>query len=187
MMSDDDNEGQIIFGDLGAESFLTFVLPVRKNHEKYLTQETCPDRGSNLGPLRDRRAWYRQFHRGGRWGSSSRLGHCIWVSWWTKLSLGRFPRGFSRFSLSRNSFHHFFSFIHFVSFYFIDPYDGASEVVGRHHCNSQTLNIVASVHLIPRHDLILLDSKSLPERLPLRYNEALRSIPGYTLEIFLEV
>ena len=29
---------------------------------KKLTQETCPDRGSNPGPLRDRRACYRLFH-----------------------------------------------------------------------------------------------------------------------------
>ena len=32
---------------------------------KILTQETCPDRGSNPGPLRDRRACYRLLHSGG--------------------------------------------------------------------------------------------------------------------------
>ena len=32
---------------------------------KTLTQETCPDRGSKPGPLRDKRAFYRLFHSGG--------------------------------------------------------------------------------------------------------------------------
>ena len=61
----DDNDGQMIFGDLGAESFLTFVLQMRKNLEKNLTQETCSDRGSNPGPLRDKRACYHLLHSGG--------------------------------------------------------------------------------------------------------------------------
>ena len=64
-MSMDDNDGQMIFGDLGALSFPTFVLQVRKNTEKNLTQETYPDRGSNPGPLRDKRACYHLLHSGG--------------------------------------------------------------------------------------------------------------------------
>ena len=32
---------------------------------KNLTQETCPDRGSNPGPLRDKRACYHLYHSGG--------------------------------------------------------------------------------------------------------------------------
>ena len=40
---------------LGAQSFLIFVLQVRKNSKKNLTQESCPGRGSNPGPLRDKR------------------------------------------------------------------------------------------------------------------------------------
>ena len=40
-------------GTIWAQSFPTFVLQVRKNSEKKLTQETCPDRGSNLDPLRE--------------------------------------------------------------------------------------------------------------------------------------
>ena len=56
---DDDNDGQMIFGELGAESFLTFVLEARKTPGKNPTQETCPNQGSNPGPLRDRRACYR--------------------------------------------------------------------------------------------------------------------------------
>ena len=34
-------------------------------NRKNLTQETSPDRGSNSGPLRDRRACYRLLHSGG--------------------------------------------------------------------------------------------------------------------------
>ena len=33
---------------------------------KNLTKETCPDRGSNLDPLRNRRACYRLLHSGGQ-------------------------------------------------------------------------------------------------------------------------
>ena len=35
---------------------------------KNLTQETCPDRGSNLGPLRDKRACYHLLNSGGLFG-----------------------------------------------------------------------------------------------------------------------
>ena len=44
-------------------------LTGEENPRKNLTQETCPDRGSNLVPLRDRRACYHLSHCGGR--------HCI--------------------------------------------------------------------------------------------------------------
>ena len=53
-----DYDGQMIFGDI----CLTGEEKPRKN----LNQETCPDRGSNSGPLRDRRACYHLFHSGGR-------------------------------------------------------------------------------------------------------------------------
>ena len=43
----------MIFGELVGISFLTFVLLVWKNNEENITQETCPHRGSNPGPLRD--------------------------------------------------------------------------------------------------------------------------------------
>ena len=39
---------------------------MKKTPEKKITQETCPDRGSNPGPLRDRRACYRLTHSGGQ-------------------------------------------------------------------------------------------------------------------------
>ena len=51
----------MIFGDFVGLSFLAFVLRLRK----YLTQETCPDLGSNPDPLRDRRGCYRLLHSGG--------------------------------------------------------------------------------------------------------------------------
>ena len=43
--------------------------------EKNLTQETCPDRGSNPGPLRDKRACYHLLHSGG----------LIFILWMLKL------------------------------------------------------------------------------------------------------
>ena len=57
----DDYDGQMIFGDLGG-----ICLTVRKNPEKNLTQETCPDRGSNPGLLRDKSACYHLLHSGGQ-------------------------------------------------------------------------------------------------------------------------
>ena len=58
---DDDDDGQMIFGELGGLKLPDLVLQVRKNP----THETCPDQGSNTGPLRDRRACYRLAHSGG--------------------------------------------------------------------------------------------------------------------------
>ena len=52
---DDDNDGHMIFVDLGGE----------ENPERTLTQGTCPDRGSNPGPLHDRRSCYRLAHSSG--------------------------------------------------------------------------------------------------------------------------
>ena len=51
MMIDDDNDDQMIFGDLGGLCFPTFILQMRENLGKNLTQENCPDQGSNPGPL----------------------------------------------------------------------------------------------------------------------------------------
>ena len=65
-----------------------------------------------------------------------------------------FSRGFSRFLLPQISFH-LSTLISFISFHFIRPCDGASGVVGRHHCYSRTYNIGASSHLIPRPELVL--------------------------------
>ena len=64
-MSMDDNDGQMIFGDLGGLKFPDIDLTGEEKPRKNLTQETYPDRGSNPGPLRDKRACYHLLHSGG--------------------------------------------------------------------------------------------------------------------------
>ena len=63
-----DNDDQMIFRDLGGLKLPYICLTGEEKPRKNLTQETCPDRGSNAGPLRDRRACYRQAHSGGLFG-----------------------------------------------------------------------------------------------------------------------
>ena len=70
-----------IRGPCGPKSFPTFVLQVRKNPEKN-TQETCPDRESNPGPLRDKRACYHLLHRDGH------LFYYIWKTCLVVKTLG---------------------------------------------------------------------------------------------------
>ena len=65
MMSDDDNDGQMIFGDLGGLKLPDICLTGEEKPRKNLTLETCPDRESNRGPLRDRGASCRLAHSGG--------------------------------------------------------------------------------------------------------------------------
>ena len=48
----------MILGDLGGLKFSDICLTGEENPGKNLTQETCPDWGSNPGPLRDKRACY---------------------------------------------------------------------------------------------------------------------------------
>ena len=62
----DDYDGQMIFGDLGGLKFPDMCLTGEEKARKTLTQETCPDLGSNPGPLRDKRACYHLFHSGGQ-------------------------------------------------------------------------------------------------------------------------
>ena len=62
----DDYGGQMIFGDLVGLKFPDICLTGEEKPRKNLTQETCPDRGSNPGPLRDKRACYHLFHSGGQ-------------------------------------------------------------------------------------------------------------------------
>ena len=66
VMNDDDNDGQMIFVDLGGLNHPNIYLTGEENPRKNLTQETCPDRGSNPGPLRGRRACYRLAHSSGQ-------------------------------------------------------------------------------------------------------------------------
>ena len=49
MMSDDDNDGQMIFGDLGGLKLPDICLTDDEKPRKNLAQETCPNQGSNLG------------------------------------------------------------------------------------------------------------------------------------------
>ena len=60
----DDYDGQMIFGDLVGLKFPDIRPTGEEKLRKNLTQETCPDRGSNPGPLRDKRACYHLFHTG---------------------------------------------------------------------------------------------------------------------------
>ena len=62
----DDNGGQMIFGELVGLKFPDICLTGEgKIPKKKLTQDTCPDWGSNLSLLRGSRACYRLFHSGG--------------------------------------------------------------------------------------------------------------------------
>ena len=74
---------------------------------------------------------------------SLHLGNSMWVSWWTKLSLGRCFSGFSPFSPAINFIPPFLHnhLIHFILFNLISPCDAVSGGVGRQPCYSQTLNI----------------------------------------------
>ena len=61
----DDYDGQMILGDLGGLKFPEICLAGEEKPRKNLTQETCPNRDSNPGPLRDKRACYHLLHSGG--------------------------------------------------------------------------------------------------------------------------
>ena len=55
----------MIFGDLVSLKLPDICLTSEENTRKNLTQETCPDRDSNPGPLPDRSACYCLLHSGG--------------------------------------------------------------------------------------------------------------------------
>ena len=83
----------------------------------------------------------------------SRLDQSMWVLWWTKSIWVGCSRYFPRISLLKISFHHLSTlilFTHFVSFHYIRLCDGASGVIWRHPCYSQTFNKSTPSHLIPR-------------------------------------
>ena len=61
----DEYDGQMIFGDRVGLKLPDIRLTGEEKPRKNLTQETCPVRGSNPGPLRDKRACYHLFHSGG--------------------------------------------------------------------------------------------------------------------------
>ena len=60
-----DYDGQMIFGELVGLKLPDIRLTGEEKPRKNITQETCPDWGSNPGPLRDKRACYHLFHSGG--------------------------------------------------------------------------------------------------------------------------
>ena len=66
MMNNNDNDDRMIFGDLRGLQLPDICLIDEEKPRKILTQETCPDRGSNPVPLRDRRACCRLAYSGGR-------------------------------------------------------------------------------------------------------------------------
>ena len=79
--------GQMIFRDLVGLQFPVICLTREEKPRKNLTQETCPDWGSNPGPLRDKRACYHLLHSGGRVTSQISKYHNIWLKIsvvWTK-------------------------------------------------------------------------------------------------------
>ena len=82
MMMDDDDDGQMIFGDLVGLKLPDIRLTGEEKPRKNITQETCPDRESNPGPQRDKRACYHLFHSGGL-GLSKLVGHSVplVISW----------------------------------------------------------------------------------------------------------
>ena len=65
MMRDDD-DGQMIFGDLVGLKLPDIHLTGEEKPRKNLTQETCPNQGSNPGPLHDKRTCYHLLHTVGR-------------------------------------------------------------------------------------------------------------------------
>ena len=62
----DDYDGQMIFGDLVGLKLPDIRLSGEEKSRKNLTQETCPNRGSSLGPLRDKSSCYHLLHSGGQ-------------------------------------------------------------------------------------------------------------------------
>ena len=61
----DDYDGQMIFRDIVGLKLPDIRFTGEEKPRKNLTQETCPDRGSNPGPPRDKHACYRLLDSGG--------------------------------------------------------------------------------------------------------------------------
>ena len=76
----DDYNGQMIFGDPVGLKLPDICLTSEKKPRKKLTQETCPDWGSNPGPLRDKRTSHRLFHSGWPHVAIHKPLHCARVT-----------------------------------------------------------------------------------------------------------
>ena len=74
-MSMDENDGQMIFGDIGGLKLPDICLTGEVKPRKNLTRETCPDRGSNPGPQLDKRACYHLLHSGGPYKKEFKCCH----------------------------------------------------------------------------------------------------------------
>ena len=61
----DDYDGQMMFGDFVGLKLPDIHLTGEEKPQKNPTQETCPDRESNPGPLCGKRACYHLLHSGG--------------------------------------------------------------------------------------------------------------------------
>ena len=61
----DDYDGQMMSGDLVGLKLPDIHLTGEEKPRKNLTQETCPGRESNPGPLHGKRACYHLLHSGG--------------------------------------------------------------------------------------------------------------------------
>ena len=81
------NDGQMILRDLVGLKFLDICLTGEGKPRKNLTQETCPDRGSNPGPQRDKCACYHLLHSGGH-SNIQNVKLCTFVENDESLSLG---------------------------------------------------------------------------------------------------
>ena len=96
----DEYDGQMIFGDLGGLKLPDICLTGEEKPRKNLTQETCPNWGSNPGLLHDRHACYHLSHSGGHiWSVLSlikvintgyRLGK---LKWHLKLIINKWGHG----------------------------------------------------------------------------------------------
>ena len=62
----DDYDGQMMLGDLMGLKLPDIRLTDEEKPRKNRTQETCPDRESNPGPLRGKHACYHLLHSGGQ-------------------------------------------------------------------------------------------------------------------------
>ena len=82
----DDNDDQMIFGDLGDLKLPDICLTGEEKPRKNLTQETCPDQGLNPGLLRDRHACYHLSHNSGPMSSQpTRIEYKIFMNCKLKL------------------------------------------------------------------------------------------------------
>ena len=121
----DDYDGQMIFGDLVGLKlpdirFTGEEKPRKKPHPGNLSRPGCEP-----GPA----GWHaRMLPLVPQWWT---------VTWWTKRGLGRFFSRLLPLSSTTNFIPPFLHThrIHFVSFNFISPYNGATGLVGRHPCH----------------------------------------------------